>query len=64
MKSNALQLSHRIEAFIEASCTNNIHTGEKNFCSYHFEKVVGRFISDKVKNRVVYFGQFESFLHF
>ena len=52
------------KTFIEASCTNNIRTGENAVCSCHFSMFVNRFFSDKVRKRVAYFGLFESFLHF
>ena len=57
------------ETFIEASFTNNIHTGEKSFYSYYYLRLVSCFFSDKVKKtcvtrRVVYFGLFEFSLHF
>ena len=37
------------ETLIEASCTNNIHTVDKNFCSSNFLKFVNLFFSDRVK---------------
>ena len=57
--------SYHIEqkTFIEASGTNNIHTGEKGFRCCHFLKFVGRLFLDKIKKRVIYFGLFESSLH-
>ena len=49
-----------LKTFIEARCTNNVHTGE-----IKGKRFVGRFFSDKVRKRVVYFGLFEGgFLFF
>ena len=44
---------------MEASCTNNIHTGEMGPCCFNFSRFVGGFFSDEVKNCVVNFGLFE-----
>ena len=49
---------------IEAICTINIHTGEKAFCSHYLLKFVGGFFPDRVKKLAVYFGLYESYLHF
>ena len=35
-KEMSSQLSYGIKTFIETTCTNNIHTGEKGFCSFYF----------------------------
>ena len=64
MKSNVLQLSHRIKTFIEASCTNNIHIGEYHLWSYHFYRFMGHFFSDKAEKRDLDFDLFESFFAF
>ena len=37
MKSNVFQLSFGLKKFIEASCTNNIRTGEKVFTTATFK---------------------------
>ena len=42
--------------FTKASCTNVIDSGEKSFCSCHFEKFVSHFFSDRIKKLVAYFG--------
>ena len=39
MKSNVFQLSLKIKTLIEASCTNNMHTGETGFCRATFKDV-------------------------
>ena len=41
------------KTFIEASYTNNIHTGEKGLCCCNFSRFVSGFLSDKVKKCVV-----------
>ena len=43
------------EASIEASCTNNIHTGVKTLCSCYFIRFVSLFISGRAKKLLVYF---------
>ena len=42
------------KTFIEASCTNNKHTGEKDFCCCYFWRFVSRFFSDSVKSIINY----------
>ena len=42
--------------FTKASCPNVINSGEKKFCSCHFEKFVSHFFSDRIKKLVAYFG--------
>ena len=37
MKSNVFQLSYKIKILIDASCTNNIYTGEKGFAAATFK---------------------------
>ena len=49
---------------IEASCIHDIHTWERLFCYCYFSRLVRRFFSDGVKKLVVYFGLYESSLHF
>ena len=40
--------------FIEGSCTNNKHAGEKGFCFCNLSRFVGRFFSDKIKKSMWY----------
>ena len=42
------------KTFIEASCNNNIHTGEKFFYSSYVWRFGSRFFLDRVKKLVVY----------
>ena len=44
---------------MEASCTNNIHSGEKSLCCCNFSRFVSGFFSEKVKKCLVYFALFE-----
>ena len=39
---------------IEASCNNNMHNAEKDFCSCYFWRFESHFFSDRVKKNVVY----------
>ena len=50
--------------FIEASYTNNIHTGEKVCCCCYMGRFVSRFFSERVQENVVYFGLYEFPLNF
>ena len=52
------------KTFIKASCTKNMHIGEKSLCCCHFSRFVGGLFSNKVKKCVVYFALLESSLHF
>ena len=52
------------KTFIEASCTDKIHTGEKDFSCCLFHSFVGRFFSDNLKKPVAYVGLFEYYLRF
>ena len=54
---------HHMEqkTLIEASCTNNMHTEEKVFCTFNFLffahlKFVSAFFSDRVRKLVIYIG--------
>ena len=38
------------KTFIEASCINNIHTGEKNFCTCWFWRFMNRLDLDRLKD--------------
>ena len=46
VKNNVFQLSRGVKTFIETSCTDNIHTGEKVFCSCFFWRLVSSFSSE------------------
>ena len=48
---------------IKASCNNNIHIGEKVFCSYQFWRFVSRFFSDRLRKCSI-FGLYDSSLNF
>ena len=37
------------KTFIKASCTNNIHIGEKGLCCSYFSRFAGGLFSNKVK---------------
>ena len=64
MKNNGFKLSHGVKTFIEASCTNNIHTGEKFFAAVSFEGLQVLSFQKESKSIVVYFGLYESLVHF
>ena len=49
------------ETFIEVSCTNKVHIGEKGFCNSHLLKVCRSLIFRQSKKLVVYFGLLEFF---
>ena len=51
-----------LKILIEASCIYNMHTGEKDFCSYYFRRFVSRFDSNRVTKLEMYFGLYESSL--
>ena len=57
MKLNVFRLSHRIKHLIEASCNNNIQTGENVFLEMQLLKFSESLL-------VVNFGLYESSLHF
>ena len=54
MKSMSSSDHIEYKVFIEVSCANTIHTGEKGFCSCHFERLVGRSFSENERKRVLY----------
>ena len=51
LSQKVMSSSYHIEqkTFIEESCTNNVETGEKSFCSCHFLRFVGIFFRQNEK---------------
>ena len=63
--SKIMSSSYHMEqkTFIEESCTNNMHINENVFCWFFFGGL-GVLFFQRDKNIVVYFGIYESPLHF
>ena len=51
VQKKIISFSYHMEwkIFIEANCSNNLHTRENIFCNCWFWRFVSRFISDRVK---------------
>ena len=64
VKNNVFQLSHGGKTFIEVSCTDNIYTGEKVFCSCFFRRLVSSFFRSSHRRCSVRKGVLRNFAKF